>query len=1381
MMNANNSSNNANNSVDMNSLVGAFAQQHGNNPNIQQMQQLLQNGGQYMAQNNNNNNNDNSKNNNNNGYAQRQQMNQQMQQQMRRLSAQSMSSHGTIENEHLLKLLDRDIDASNQQQGLNNVSQQQQQLMMAMMSQQQQQHNFQQQPQMQMQPSNQLGQQHVTMQPPPPQQQQQQPNVAQLLQLTPQQQQIHEFLQRHGHNLTQQQRTTLQQQLANMQGPMQNSNGGVVQQEQQHMQQGLGLQQQHQQSVMNAQMMGQMSAQNTPHTSRQNTPHGSSVPPPGEVSNNNNGGGGGAPVAMDDLLSRQREQLRHLQSMLKSHNPGGEDNGTNGGGGGNQQQLSTAVMEQMIRQRHQQMQSMQTVVAGLQGGMGAAPQVHLQQQQQQPQPQAMAPPQNQVMELPSLIPQQNLSSEAPESLSMSQPQSSQVPRTSPKITPSGKPPNVQSVAAAAVATVTPTRVVPVSLSPRFSPSAQSGGVSEAALIYTKHALDSIILSLNANNSSGRVYTIRDLSTCLGAWDLNVPNSPSCASKRQKMDEPNPTSADLGDGNADTAFHFYHERSCPILLDAKRQTAGNALPLSVDDFGDEGVAPEGDIPTVTGAVVLTFGADKKFTGGIGEEGVLTKAIVEFFYDPSVSLKGGDHDEDALVEAEEQIFARVDGEHSALIKAALHALSPSLASAEENNEVSYIPTIWSGNTHRVYQYCLLGNFDDTGKERASKRLCVAIQKRTSIGESGETGPAKGVCRITLTLSPASVLAKKKQMAAEHEGENSNQSSSAIHRKIRQCLRILRPPKLVTRSNYNEPENFANHKRKRMALRRPSVSHLIDPTLIVVGMRCKHELLLDTDEIGKVYVNGCLVVDCSLSLKPKTKTQTNDTTAMGTVGSDALPAHTLFGIDFTFGANRSNSFSFELPNRDVLEREYGALLMDALIDAGQGECDVAGKLLSRLITGNCEEVVDDDEDDNDSNSDPEPPRKKSVVHSRSSSKSSFGDDSFGPDASSSSKIKFDDISRPCLESIVLSCPVADSVGIGAKALGTKFRMLHGKEAYPCEMGTSDEYRLRKILGVQKVARTVPRRARDVLLRGGYLNLDGMAKFMWVGDGSSWDGDHDASMVASDAMEGAIDLLRKSGCKDVKPNQIRFVTSKRLDPAAQLNCWYDTSSRSYYVNDSVLYAENVDEVAAEESANAIVSTSGGEAEGTEPVDAGDAETEDTANADVRSANNTTDDTVDNVMKENNKATTNDTGVSHKTNDNGKQEVEEEKEENETSVGRVGKVEGADADELATGAESQEKGDDKGTSERAVKEESVAFDEKEDLDKKEGEEQRPEGKSAELLGVARVKEDSSDSNQQPRKFVSSSTAAFLLGFYIAKEHPDPTVLDRFVKCNRSS
>ncbi|KAL3788370.1 hypothetical protein HJC23_009176 [Cyclotella cryptica] len=1182
---------------------------------------------------------------------------------LRRQSDASILSQGSTgmtnhySNKALLNMLDDDIDYQNQNgQGprdqnnppnflnninFNNASQEQQnQLLLAMQQrmQHQQQRNIPQQNQIQIHQNqgqmqhNQIQQNLALMQQNLAQMQQNQQSP-QPQQIAQRQQQIQEFLQRHGHNLSDHQRSNLQNQLGSPNnGPAPNSGPSNM-------------------TSMNS--SGGGGGGNGGHQSVGAITNMGVIQQMQVMPGSNSAQGDSSVLSMDDLMVRQREQLRHLQVMLKTQDdPTGPGDGPRGATPNlpdmnQQQQMAQAAMNfRMHSQRQRQSLQMQSqgqaqqkqtlsAVEMFGGTLGhqqnqkqQSPPVQAQQQQQtqlqqlqmqhQAQQQQQQPPQQKVssavMEQMMRQRQQQMLMQMDGQQNESQHQHDhQIPQEqitlaqNPSITNSshGKksksPPSSQrslspptssihqSKVSSAEAPPAPpaaannTRVVPVALSPRYTQGHHQGGVSEAALIYTKHALNSIVLSLNSKSAGGRNYTIRDLSTCLGAWDLSVPSNSSA--KRHKSDE---SRANFNDGNADTAFNFYHERLCPILLDAKRPSG--SVPFSVEDFGEGAGSQDKGLPPLTGAIALTFGADRKFTGGIGEEGVLTKAIFEFFYEPSVALGEESCDKDrglnVLVEAEEQMFARVDdSEQSSFVQAALHALSPSLFvdSKYSVDKNVYVPTIWSGNTNRVYQYCLLGNFDDEGKELASKRLCVAIQKK-ALSECSD-GPSKGVCRITLTLSPTSVLAEKKRMANEREGQNLNELSSAIHRKLRQNLRCLRPPKLVSASTFDKT-NMLGPGSRRVNLRRPSMTHLIDPSLIVIGMRCKHELLLDAEEVGKVYINGSLVVDCSTSPPDKNNLKANKLSALGTLGRDVLPAHTVFGVDFTFPTCNSAMFFRELPNKTTLVQEYGELLVDALIDAAQFESDVAGKLLGRLITGRIEDLEDDDQEDDDKEGLVQGVKKGEPSHHRCSSKSSFYDD--GLNVTPSPRIKFDDVSHPCFESIVLSSALADPVGIGAKALGTKFLMQYGKQCFPCEIGTDEEYRLCKLLGSQKIAKPVPRRVRDILSRGGYLPLDQMATFIWKGSGACWDGDHDCSMHASEAMECAIQLLRKVGCNDVKPNMVRFVGRKQLEDAdasmCELRCWYDARSQTYYVNDSLLFVETDEQSCGDNNEEQIV-----------------------------------------------------------------------------------------------------------------------------------------------------------------------------------------------------
>ncbi|KAL3805443.1 hypothetical protein ACHAW5_009449 [Stephanodiscus triporus] len=939
-----------------------------------------------------------------------------------------------------------------------------------------------------------------------------------------------------------------------------------------------------------------------------------------------------------------------------------------------------------------------------------------------------------------------------------------------------------------------------------------------------------------------MYSVRDLSTCLGAWNLNVsaklgtsiqnPNISSPSDKRQKLNDTtaevvgggssssmlsstsissskNAATAEniLNDGNADTAFKFYYERSCPILLDTNHRSscppsAPLTLPFCVDDFvgddGDVNFDDENLLPVVAGAIVLTYGADSKFTGGIGEEGVLTKVIVEFFFDEATVYKSDGNenkrgegkakdgseedeqklqelDEDATVEAEELIFARsiLGGEHesSSLIRAALCALSPfsppgvamtgnessTSNSTSSSDDGIYIPTVWSGNTNRIYEYCLLGNLDDNLRELASKRLCVAIKKKKKDEQGGDSGPARGVCRITLTLSPASVLAKKKLMAleaAKGEDEENNIESlistcSEVHRKIRQCLRILRPPKLITVSKVSGGDDMMGpSKRRRLAIRRESVTQLIDPALIVVGVRCKHQLLLDGDEAGKVYVNGALAVNCSES-----------TSCLNQMSADALPAP-LFGVDFTIPSvnGRYAIGSSGMPNKLVIEREYGALLVDALINAEQCGAGVARKLLDRLITGTFERANNSDDDDE--------------LLSMSISKDGYNDSL--PHTERKYPIKFDNVSKPCLESIVLLSVVADPVGIGAKALGTKFRMQYGTEAFPCEVGTNEEYLLNRILGAQKIPKMVPRRARDVLLRGGYSSIDQMAKFLWVGGGGeTWDGDHSDAMRVAEAMEGAMKLLRKVGCLDVMTNNVRLVSRKKLEPVVEqgvgdgdsaftslskcrrslskLRCWYDSSSETYYVSDAIFFVE-------------------------ENHDGGDDE--------VTNASFEVDQNFVTAAKDSK------SGSAKSPQPSDQQECDVIKAqisvEVEAEMSSIGVCDNEDGDVSAVAVKDNVDKEDKvskAAGDDDDKGEDVVGAIKDDTSQNAKNMNVNTEKSINDTVTDNTKTDPDKTKRHAKgrtlRPVSAEDAAYLLAYYIAKEHPDVMVLERFVMCNR--
>lgn len=1033
---------------------------------------------------------------------------------------------------------------------------------------------------------------------------------------------------------------------------------------------------------------------------------------------------------MDSVMFRQREQLRGLQSLLKTQN--GDLSSLLGMQGMQTQDMQAAIQQFQLQQQQQQQQQGMQQQQGIQQQQGMQQQrpssssvvmqqmiQHQQQrqlqQQQQQQLQAAAAsqanaPQSQMpIQAASFLPQDqgntngmmqqrsSLIQQQPPQLGMvgGSKRSSINGSMNPSISPAPVPSGMSNQPAAMMNTLSTDqqrlisgggivssdttsggsqpRVIPVSI----APGGKEGGVSDAALVYTKYAVDAIIKSLNSKKekyggAAGKEYTARDLSTCLGAWDLSVRHS---SNKRARLEEKPPMDNNAYEsGDADNAFNFYYERSCPILLNAKR--CSGPMPFCVDDFGSSSGMDQsnddGDLPDVVGAVVLTYGADSKFTGGVGEEGVLTKAIIEFFFDPQVVLSGTEYEgkevtNAAAIEAEEQLFTQSDPDikRSALLMAAMTALTPSASngstSMASSDDGVYTPTIWSGNTEREYKYCLLSTLNDKGQESGSKHVCVAIQNKSNTC-AGDKGPAKGVCRITLTLSPASVQAKKKLMAKEDKEDYDHKTSSSVHRNIRDNIRLLRPPKLTSVSNDTEEFDVARpQKRRRQALRRTSISKLIDPTLIAVGIRCKHELLLDDDEVGKVYVNGTLVADCNLIEQGSTSTSLNRIP-----NADALPAHLLFGVDFTLSSHSG------LPNKSVLEREYGFLLMDALITP-HPKADVVGKVLNRLISGKTEgnEAAGSDDDDANQND-----------------------------------IKFDTTSIACFESIVLSSGKVDPVGISAKSLGTKFRMQYGTETFPCEIGTDEQNRLHKLIGAQKVAKLVPSRARSILRRGGYLGLDQMAAFIWTSSASSWDGDHNESVRAAEAIEKAIQIIQQVGCHNISPHNIRFVSRKQLGPAgdvSKLRSWYDSNKEIYYISDAILFQEEATQECL-------------------PSDT-DKSTEQAKESDEGSKEAELQEKIDNGLGE---------------------------EENE------GKV-----------SDEKDKSD---TMDKRQEEEQK--DQSEDINESE--------KGGKLQPEDEITKSSTESEKSGPTAASVEDAAYLLAFYIAKEHPDVMMLDNFIKSQRT-
>ena len=157
-------------------------------------------------------------------------------------------------------------------------------------------------------------------------------------------------------------------------------------------------------------------------------------------------------------------------------------------------------------------------------------------------------------------------------------------------------------------------------------------------------------------------------------------------------------------------------------------------------------------------------------------------------------------------------------------------------------------------------------------------------------------------------------------------------------------------------------------------------------------------------------------------------------------------VFGYDLNLPSSTHNAKA----DIEDLKAIAGALIMSILMDASHMHNDVAGKLLHRLMFGTSK-------------------TEASAVSSKNT--------------------------PPCLESEVLSDGrYGDIVGIGAKALATKFQELYpGEDKYPCVVED-----LPFVLGKIGTHRrddlvAVPRRVMDVLKRGGYLDLKRTDVGLW------------------------------------------------------------------------------------------------------------------------------------------------------------------------------------------------------------------------------------------------------------------------------------------------
>jgi hypothetical protein len=293
--------------------------------------------------------------------------------------------------------------------------------------------------------------------------------------------------------------------------------------------------------------------------------------------------------------------------------------------------------------------------------------------------------------------------------------------------------------------------------------------------------------------------------------------------------------------------------------------------------------------------------------------------------------------------------------------------------------------------------------------------------------------------------------------------------------------------------------------------------EPIAKATAMPSGHTLLLDPTHAGRVYVNGRYVT--TWGEDPR-------------IGSHGVA---LFGMDL-------HSIPFwhgRIVDFEVLKTAYAQLWHEILVDARLLEMNIASKLLYRLMTGR-----DPDSDKNDE----------------------YDDDDAYPD-----------IINDCLESQVLSSPDYDRVGIGAKALATRFKMDLGPDAFPCPPHEV-EWVKRELPDRKPVV--VPHRLISVLRRGGYFDTQQTIDEMWFTESRRPRDGPEQEIVAK-----AIQLLEEADCFDLSQEQITVVSSDVAKDvvAKDAVCRYSEAMEQYTIQETFFDAPVTDYVRDEFSVHEI------------------------------------------------------------------------------------------------------------------------------------------------------------------------------------------------------
>ena len=282
--------------------------------------------------------------------------------------------------------------------------------------------------------------------------------------------------------------------------------------------------------------------------------------------------------------------------------------------------------------------------------------------------------------------------------------------------------------------------------------------------------------------------------------------------------------------------------------------------------------------------------------------------------------------------------------------------------------------------------------------------------------------------------------------------------------------------------------------------------NPPIMVPALPSGHSLLLDPDQAGNIYVNGRFV------------TRWDEDPRIGSHGV-ALFGMDLHSIPFWHG---------RIVDFEILKHAYAQLWQEVLINAGLNDWHISRRLLHRLIRGQ-----DPDEDDDE------------LYDDELESDHFHGDNGGGVNAN-----------VDALESLILSSPTYDPVGIAAKALATRFAMEFGPNAFP---SLAHEVKWIRTTLPDREPIVVPQRLINVLRRGGYFDCQRTADILWFG--------HSRSInpgMETDVVKCAVQFLEEAGCHDVDTDNVVFVSVPVARNVVSSNavCRWNPETEQFFVH---------------------------------------------------------------------------------------------------------------------------------------------------------------------------------------------------------------------------